>query len=94
MDFQVEEVIDDNKNVFCESPGDDSNDSSDNDAAMSPTHFLHSWESERKLIDVLITLSEEGYEDEKSMDPSVPCGGWDDAVSGLIFFPQNFLLSM
>lgn len=80
MDFQVEEVIDDNKNVFCESPGDDSNDSSDNDAAMSPTHFLHSWESERKLIDVLITLSEEGYEDEKSMDPFVPCGGWDDAV--------------
>ncbi|XP_078256861.1 uncharacterized protein C16orf46 homolog isoform X2 [Rhinoraja longicauda] len=82
MDFRDEEVVDGNKKVFCESPGDDSNDNSDSDAAMSPTHSLHSWESERKLIDVLITLSEEDYEDEKSMDPFVLCGGWDDAVHG------------
>ncbi|XP_041046934.1 uncharacterized protein C16orf46 [Carcharodon carcharias] len=56
---------------------------SDNKVAMSPTPFIHSWESERKLIDVLIRVSEEIYEDDqKQMDQFILCNGWDDAVHG------------
>ncbi|XP_072926480.1 uncharacterized protein C16orf46 homolog [Hemitrygon akajei] len=76
MEFQEKDVLGSKASLVFESPGSDSN---DGNVVMSPTHFLHSWESERKLIDVLITLSEE---DEKPMDQFILCGGWDDAVHG------------
>ncbi|XP_072136037.1 uncharacterized protein [Mobula birostris] len=76
MEFQEKGVVGSRASLVFESPGSDSN------VVISPTHFLHSWESERKLVDVLITLSEEAEEDEKPMDQSILCGGWDDAVHG------------
>ncbi|XP_069758221.1 uncharacterized protein C16orf46 homolog isoform X2 [Narcine bancroftii] len=73
MEFRVEDMVDSrSSSARC-----------DNDVAVSPIHFLHSWESERKLIDILITLSEEAYEEEKQpMDHLSLGGGWDDAVHG------------
>ncbi|XP_067905203.1 uncharacterized protein si:ch73-103b9.2 [Heterodontus francisci] len=76
MEFQNEVMVDCEKITFSNPLGGDSN-------VTSPTHFLHSWESERKLIDVLIRLSEETYEeDQKQMDQFILCSGWDDAVHG------------
>uniref|UniRef100_UPI00398E5BDE uncharacterized protein C16orf46 homolog isoform X2 n=1 Tax=Pristiophorus japonicus TaxID=55135 RepID=UPI00398E5BDE len=73
MDFQEEEAFDSEKITFSNTPRGD-------DVVISPTHFLHSWESERKLIDVLISLSEDTYEDQRQMDQFIVCSGWDDAV--------------
>ncbi|XP_067854246.1 uncharacterized protein si:ch73-103b9.2 [Heptranchias perlo] len=77
MELHKENLVDSGKITFSDSRG------GDNNVVISPTHFLHSWESERKLIDVLVRLSEEGYEeDQKQMDRFILCSGWDDAVQG------------
>ncbi|XP_078066697.1 uncharacterized protein C16orf46 homolog isoform X2 [Mustelus asterias] len=77
MEFQEEDMVNCERITFSDSPN------CTNKMAISPTHFLHSWESERKLIDVLIRVSEETYEDDqKQVDQFIICNGWDDAVHG------------
>ncbi|XP_048402743.1 uncharacterized protein C16orf46 [Stegostoma tigrinum] len=77
MESQDEDMIECEKIPFPAAPH------RDNKMARSPTHFIHSWESERKLIDVLIRLSEETYDDnQKQMDQIIVSNGWDDAMHG------------
>ncbi|GCB73949.1 uncharacterized protein C16orf46 homolog isoform X2 [Scyliorhinus torazame] len=77
MELQEEGMVDCRRITFSNTP------ESNNEMVLSPTHFLHSWESERKLTEVLIKVSEETYEDDqKQMDQIIICNGWDDAVHG------------
>ncbi|XP_072451981.1 uncharacterized protein C16orf46 homolog isoform X1 [Chiloscyllium punctatum] len=76
MESQDEDMIECEKITFSDALHRDNK-------VASPTHFMHSWESERKLIDVLIRLSEETYDDDqKQMDQTIVSNGWDDAVHG------------
>ncbi|XP_038662195.1 uncharacterized protein C16orf46-like isoform X2 [Scyliorhinus canicula] len=77
MELQEEGMVDRKRIAFSNTL------ESNNEMALSPTHFLHSWESERKLIEVLIKVSEKTYEDDqKQMDQIIIYNGWDDAVHG------------
>eukprot|EP00062_Callorhinchus_milii_P005112 gi/632944251/ref/XP_007887408.1/ PREDICTED: uncharacterized protein C16orf46 homolog isoform X1 [Callorhinchus milii] len=52
------------------------------DKETNAANYLHSWEFERNLIDLLNGITEETCEDQKHIDESIIYGGWEDATQG------------